>query len=152
MMEVLQAMDLPVKTIVDLDFAFRVAVNKGYLQEADLLACKSFLSTNKPTDMKLGGDGFPSKNVDVEKWNSAAKGFEWLAKQPAMIIEIEQLHNKLKSQNIWIWTKGAIEKHLNLGAKDENAWMQFLENLGSKSFGRYIRDPKVAEMLLWIDE
>jgi len=152
MMKVLKSMDLPTKVIVDLDFAFREAVKNEYLSEADIEPCKIFLAQNKPSKMFLNGDGFPSrKKGDSTFWN-AAEGFEWLASQTTMKPIIENLHQKLKQQNIWLWTRGAIEKHLNLNSKDEKAWMIFLEDFGDKKFGRFIRDKKVKEMIDWIDE
>lgn len=150
MLQVLNAMDINSKVIVDLDFAFKEAVNKGYLTEQDVKPCKDYFLNNPNPNINIGGDGFPRKG-NQNQWN-AAKGFEWLAKQIPMVPIIESLHQKLKNQNIWIWTKGAIEKHLNINAKDENAWMAYLENFGNKSFGRYIRDKKVKEMIEWINE
>lgn len=151
MITVLKSMDLPTKVIVDLDFAFRGAVKNNYLTEADIEPCKLYLAANKPPKMFLT-DGFPSKKKGDSSFWTAAEGFEWLASQETMKPVIESIHQKLKQQNIWIWTKGAIEKHLNLKAKDEKAWMNFLEGFGEKSFGRYIKDAKVKEMLDWIDE
>ena len=45
-----------------------------------------------------------------------------------------------------------LEKHLNLNTKDENEWMKYLENFENKSFGIYVRDKKVKEMIEWINE
>jgi predicted ATP-dependent endonuclease of OLD family len=150
MLKVLKAMDINTKVVVDLDFTFKEAVNKGYLEEQDIQPCKDYFANNPNQNINIGGDGFPRKGTQ-HQW-SAAKGFEWLAIQTSMIPIIESLHQKLKAQNIWIWTRGAIEKHLNINAKDENAWMIYLENFGEKSFGRYVRDKKVKEMIEWINE
>jgi len=152
MIKVLKSMDLPTKVIVDLDFAFRGAVKNNYLTASDIDPCKEYLATNKPSKMFLDADGFPAKKKGNSNFWNAAEGFEWLASQTPMKPIIENIHQKLKQENIWIWTKGAIEKHLNLKTKNEKAWMDFLENFGEKSFGRYIRDSKIKEMLDWIDE
>ena len=40
----------------------------------------------------------------------------------------------------------------NLNTKDENEWMKYLENFENKSFGIYVRDKKVKEMIEWINE
>lgn len=152
MIEVLTAMDIKTKVIVDLDFAFREAVKRGFLVDADVQPCRQYFASNTHSKIKLAGDGFPQKVKGNNPYWDASEGFEWLAKQTSMKPVIESIHQKLKTQNIWLWTKGAIEKHLNLNAKDENAWMTYLENFGEKSFGRYIRDIKVKEMIDWINE
>ena len=152
MKEVLSSMDIVTKVIVDLDFAFRNAVQMGYLTNEDIQPCKDYFNSTQNINISLAGDGFPQKVKNSTIHWEPSKCFEWLASQPSMISVIETLHQKLKTQNIWLWTKGAIEKHLNLNAKDENEWMIYLENFENKSFGIYVRDKKVKEMIEWINE
>ena len=152
MKEVLSSMDIVTKVIVDLDFAFRNAVQMGYLTNEDIQPCKDYFNSTQNINISLAGDGFPQKVKNSTIHWEPSKCFEWLASQPSMISVIETLHQKLKTQNIWLWTKGAIEKHLNLNTKDENEWMKYLENFENKSFGIYVRDKKVKEMIEWINE
>jgi putative ATP-dependent endonuclease of the OLD family len=152
MKEVLSSMDIKTKVIVDLDFAFRNAIKMGFLTDSDIQPCKNYFASNPHTKIQLAGDGFPQKVKGSSIHWEPSKCFEWLATQSTMKPIIDFLHQKLKNQNIWLWTRGAIEKHLNLNSKDENAWMMYLQNFENKSFGRYVRDKKVKEMIEWINE
>ena len=150
-MDILTHMDLPCKSIVDLDYAFGNAVKHGFLSAADvdLLALKAIIAnlgkagviTVNPTN------GLPQKgNV------TAAKAFEILARETSAIPHIENLHNKLKSKNIWLWKTGAIEVPLGLKAKDESAWTQFQVNASTNGLQNTCAEhAAIAEMAAWIE-
>lgn len=62
-MMVLNAMDLPTKAIVDLDYAFRNAVTDGFLQaaDADLAACHQHMGQIAAANgIALEADGYPT--------------------------------------------------------------------------------------------
>ncbi|TCV62061.1 putative ATP-dependent endonuclease of OLD family [Vibrio crassostreae] len=122
-MAILDAMDLPSKAICDLDFITK-AVKNGYLDQndSDIAAIKAIFQTIAPAhSMTLSSSGWPSKNPTI----SAAKCFETLAVQPNATVHIDNIHNKLKLQGIWLWKLGAIEAYLGLSGKDESHWAQF---------------------------
>lgn len=132
-MQVLGAMDLPTKTIVDLDFALKLGISEGYLLsgDADIAACKNELSIIAATNsISIGVDGWPEKNPTI----SAAKAFAILAREPNISQNIESICSKMKGQNIWVWKKGTIEEHLNLQAKNEAAWASFANTLETTEF------------------
>lgn len=122
-LEILGAMDLPAKAIVDLDYTFSGAVTDGFLQanDPDINAAKVILQRlEQQGQITLNTNGLP-KNGIVKP----TRAFELLANEQDAIIHIENLHNKLKLMGIWIWTKGAIEAHIGTTSKDELTWAQF---------------------------
>jgi hypothetical protein len=128
--QVLTTMDLPTKTIVDLDFALKNSVLYGYLKpdDEDIFACKNELiiiskSNNK---ISIGKDGWPQKSNNSL---SAAESFAILAQSQNIKYHIQNVCSKMKSHNIWVWNKGTIENHLNLGGKTEFIWTTFINKL-----------------------
>ena len=66
---------------------------------------------------------------------------------------IRSIHAKLRSQGIWVWTKGAIEEHLGLEAKNEQAWSKFIERSKSPNFIKTLPDyASIEELCRWIIE
>ncbi|NBL00047.1 MAG: ATP-dependent endonuclease [Erysipelotrichia bacterium] len=148
-MHVLNRMNLPCKAIVDLDFAFKEASKNGLLvdgiNDSDFLICKNKFMEN--SDISTSEDGLP-KNGTLK----AFEAYEWLAVQTDIQNNILNLHTKLKSKNIWLWTKGAIEKHLNLSAKTEHEWASFKRRLDEGDIDSIVTDEQVIELLKWLNE
>lgn len=127
-MKVLDAMDLPTKAIVDLDFAFRHGVAEGYLpnDDEDIMACMSELVNIAPEHgIVLGDNGWPIKTSVM----SAAESFAILARSENVRQNIDNICAKMKNERIWVWRKGTIEKHLLLSAKKEAVWAKFSDDL-----------------------
>lgn len=123
-MAVLNAMSIPAKAIVDLDFAFRSGVQHGYLDgdDADIAACKDILARiHADAGFCLGQDGLPTKGGKLK----ASEAFEVLAQQDDAKVPIERLAAKFKARNIWLWGNGAIEVPLGLRGKNEAEWRRF---------------------------
>jgi hypothetical protein len=82
---------------------------------------------------------------------SAADGYALLADEAAAAPHIEALHQALRRSGIWLWTKGTIEKHLNLSAKNEAAWSLCLEEIKKNGLDAASgSDQKVIELFDWI--
>lgn len=122
-MEVLSALGLPSCAIVDLDFAFRYATKYGLLQkdDPDITACQSILARLADDDLITLKAGLPCAGAH----GSAAKAFELLASDDEAKPHIAELVQKLRDQNVWVWSGGTIESHLGLSEKSENAWLNF---------------------------
>jgi len=123
-LRVLKEMDIPATAIVDLDYAFRGAVGNGYVSATDpaLVELKNILARMASSGVcALDGGGLPTKNGRV----TASEAFSLLAQEADASQYIERLHDQLKAHGIWLWTKGAIESHLNLQGKNEAVWAQF---------------------------
>lgn len=132
-LKVLSAIGIPTKAVVDLDFAFRPAVQYGLIPEnaPALLACKVIFARLKGENkIDIGEDGLPRKSGQV----NAAMAFEMMANEPDAGPHIDILHDLLKIKNIWLWKKGAIEAHLGLTAKTHAAHASFLASLPNEQF------------------
>ncbi len=147
-MSVLNKMNLPCKAIVDLDFAFKEATKNGLLNDGvddtDFLTCKNKFSEN--IDITLSDDGLPNKQGNL----TAAEAYKWLAQQEDVEVNIINLHNKLKGKGVWLWTKGAIEEHLNLSAKNEHEWANFKKRLDEENLDDVISNPEFFDMSRWL--
>jgi predicted ATP-dependent endonuclease of OLD family len=148
-LEILGAMDLPAKAIVDLDYAFTGAVTDGFLQtnDPDINASKVILQRlEQQGQITLHSNGLPMKGVV-----KPARAFEIFANEQDAVIHIENLHNRLKPQGIWIWTKGAIEAHIGTTSKDELAWAQFKTSVDEIGLQTTCPEPNTLTVLVqWL--
>ena len=127
--QVLSTMDLPTKSIADLDFALKNGISEGYLQagDTDITACLNEIGNIAlANNIFIGTDGWPTKSSNSI---SAAEGFAILAQSPIVSQNIENIFTKMQVQNIWIWKYGTIENHLNLTGKNEMVWANFTNTL-----------------------
>lgn len=148
---VLEMMDLPCKAIVDLDYAFKHAVDDGFLQEndSDLEACIIELGAIATPNGIALDNGLPTnKNSSM----SAADAFALLAQQANIQTNIQNLKTKLLLQNIWIWKKGSIEQHLNLAGKSESIWASFAHDVENNGLEIVLPDDhtEITECITWI--
>lgn len=148
-LDILDAMDLPAKAIVDLDYAFTGGVSDGFLQETDpdISAVKIILQRlEQQGQITLHTNGLPKKGVV-----KPARAFEILASQQDALIHIESLHNRLKGQGIWVWTRGAIEAHIGTASKDELAWAQFKASVDENGLQATCPEPQTLTNLVnWL--
>ncbi|MFG1501103.1 AAA family ATPase [Halobacteriovorax sp. XZX-3] len=142
-MKVLNAINLPVKSVVDLDFAFKSNVLND--DNNNIIRCKKIFQENA-TDIGylLGNDGFPKNGGSI----SAAAAYEWLA--TTAVQEVENLHNELKAKNIWLWKKGTIETHLKLAEKNNLEWSKFKSRIEGTSLDIECRDECLHSLLDWL--
>lgn len=150
-MLVLNAMDLPTKAIVDLDYAFRNAVKDGFLQaaDADIIACHQHLGQIAAANgIALEADGYPTNKLSSM---SASKAFAFLATQQPLQQNILNIHAKLLAQNIWIWKKGAIEDHLGIVGKTEQVWANFVNQLVNNNLNVVATDhAEITACMTWL--
>ena len=149
-MQVLDAMDMPVRAIVDLDYAFTTATRDGFLEanDPDIKMCRNlFRELAFHNHLRLV-NGLPvNKHSNI----SASKAYAMMAAMPEADKPIRSIHAKLRSQGIWVWTHGAIEEHLGLEAKNEGAWSNFIERCKSQNFVRNLPDyDSIIELCQWI--
>ncbi len=150
-MLVLTTMDLPNKTIVDLDYVFKYGVREGYLQanDPDLAACHQQMARiAAPNGIVLSGDGWPVNPLSAM---SAAQAIRLLAAEPQIQPNLNALHAKLLPHNIWIWKKGAIEDHIGLPGKSEQVWANFVNQLNVGTFQNAVVDhAEVEACVRWV--
>lgn len=149
-MAILGAMDIPTKAIVDLDFAFRQAIQSGILldNDPDILFCKGvFQSMRAKGKVDLDGNGLPTKK-GIWKTQEAYKR---MAISRGAKTCIKNLHEKLLAQNIWLWKKGVIEEHLGITGKTPAHWSMFVNRLDTHGYKTAIVDHKeVKRLIAWI--
>ena len=148
---VLEMMDLPCKAIVDLDYAFKHAVEDGFLQDndSDLADCITELANIAAPNGIALDNGLPTnRNSSM----SAAEAFSLLAEQQNIQTNIQNLKTKLQAQNIWIWKKGTIEKHLNITGKTESVWARFANEIDTNGIEATLPNDhtEITECINWI--
>lgn len=152
-MQVLSAMDLPVRAIVDLDYAFTGAGFDGFLDrdDPDIGFCKSLFRGLAMQERLRLVNGLP---VTRHSSVSASDAYAMLAQMPESQHAIDNLHKKLRQKGIWVWKLGAIEQHLGLSGKNEHVWSTFIERLRrSHKPEREVPDWKgICDMVSWIQE
>ncbi len=152
-MQVLDAMDMPVRAIVDLDYAFTNASFDGYLDrhDADLEYCKKLFHQLALQERIRLVNGLP---VTRHSSVSASSAYAMLASMPDAHRPLRNLHLKLRRQGIWVWTRGAIEEHLGLEGKTEQVWAAFNERLRrTENLQRELPDYHgIEELCAWIRE
>ena len=151
-MQVLNAMDMPVRAIVDLDYAFTTATRDGFLEanDPDVKFCRNlFRELAFHHHLRLN-NGLPvSKHSNI----SASMAYSMMASMPEAERPIRSIHAKLRSQGIWVWTHGAIEEHLGIKAKNEGAWNGFVERCKSPDFIKSLPDyDGILDLCKWIIE
>lgn len=149
-MQVLDAMDMPVRAIVDLDYAFTTATRDGFLEpnDPDIKFCRNLFRELAFRQHLRLVNGLPvNKHSNI----SASKAYAMMAEMPEAEKPIRNIHEKLKAQGIWVWTRGAIEEHLGLEAKNETAWSNFIERCRSQNFVRNLPDyDSIIALCQWI--
>lgn len=130
-MEVLTAMAIPTKAVVDLDYALKEAENQGFLTvgDSDVLAIRNHLASIAPThSINLNG-GWPTKTGSAM---TAAEAFSLLARETAIQSNLSSLKTKMQTVGIYVWTKGTIEDHLGGIQKNEVSWAAFNARLDTE--------------------
>ena len=138
MIRILNEMNIPVKALVDLDFAFSTAVKNKLLekQNPSLLKCFDIIKKIQPEyGFKLngvhptGGNGFTASDI-----------YELLAKEEEAGEHIEQLQVDLDQNSFWLGRLGAMEPHLCLESKRTGEWYKFKDKLAKKNARKVLGD------------
>ena len=147
---VLAAMGIPTKAIVDLDFAFRPAIQHGLIgnDNAAVVGCKAVLTRLKGEGkIDLAEDGFPKKFGEV----NAAKAYEIMAAETDAREHVYAIHEHFKEHGIWVWTDGTIETHLGLEGKTASVHSTFLSSFPNEEFRDALPNyESVQRILNWL--
>lgn len=154
LMQVISGIGFTPKSVVDLDYIFKVAPGLGLVNETDpkFMACKSwFVANSSPTSFYLESDGLPSKKDAHGNLStiSPAKAYEALAS--ALPAETQFLARSLSQHGIWVWSQGAIEKLLGIPAKNDGARTAFISTLRAQHALNQTNIPQeVVDMVHWL--
>lgn len=130
-MDVLTALGLPSKGVVDLDYAITKFRSHKLFDETntDMLACKDYFKSKEAEfGLKLSDDGWPTKKGVI----GSEEAFARLALDINLKPRLQSIISLFNSNNIWVWSNGAIENHLNIDAKNENHWLVFNQSVKEK--------------------
>ncbi|NHB58656.1 AAA family ATPase [Acinetobacter sp. 194] len=142
MIKILKEMNIPVKALADLDFAFS-AYKFQLIEDGHpcIEKCLEIIGKLQPIHgfnlqgrYPTGGNGFKPAQV-----------YELLAQDEQAKESIEGLINHFKNQSIWVWKLGAIEPHLCLEAKKTGEWYKFRKDLQDKEIEEVVHDPLIIK-------
>jgi len=148
-LRILAALDLPCKAVVDLDYAFRGAIQDGFIEQdnSDLEACRSIIQTlSVSSGFSIDESGLPKKGGAL----TAAEAYALVSADTSAIPHIESLHSKLRENRIWLWTHGCMDQHVGLASKSEIAWADLLRDVDSKGFDCLHDRVGVEKLLEWM--
>ncbi|MDA3911050.1 MAG: AAA family ATPase [Bacteroidales bacterium] len=131
--DVLKALDLPNKGVVDLDFAItKYKEHKLFDKTHDSIkAINDYLATKvEDWGFKITEDGWPTNKGSIR----ADEVFAKLAQTPEMNEHVEVIIRICKEADIWVWRNGTIESHIGLESKKkgEHQWKQFNSDVNAK--------------------
>lgn len=149
--EVLTAMAIPTKAIVDLDYALKEGENQGFLaaSDADVTAIKAHLASIAPNhSINLNG-GWPTKTGSAM---TASDAFALLAREAEIQTNLISLKAKMQTAGIYIWTKGAIENHLGGITKNEMGWASFNARLEKEDLNAILPTDhtEINDLVTWL--
>lgn len=148
--EVLSAMALPTKAIVDLDYALKEGESQGFLVngDTDVEAVRTHLASIAPTHSINLNNGWPTKSNNF----TVAQAFELLAQETAIQANIESVKNKMQNAGIYVWTKGTIESHLGGISKNEMGWASFNARLETENLDVILPNDhtEIANLVTWL--
>lgn len=149
--EVLTAMAIPTKAIVDLDYALKEGENQGFLTagDTDVATIKTHLATIAPThSINLNG-GWPTKTGSAM---TASDAFAVLASESAIQSNLASLKTKMQLVGIYIWTKGTIENHLGGIPKNEMGWANFNSRLETEDLSIILPTDhtEINDLVTWL--
>lgn len=147
MINILKEMNIPVKALADLDFAF--SAQKFHLidkENENIKKCLDIVSEIQPKHGFHLQGRYPTSGNGFK----AAQIYELMAQQPEAIDSIHGLIEHFKTHSIWVWKLGAIEPHLCLETKETGEWYKFKQNLDEKSLEEVVLDPiHINEFTSW---
>lgn len=141
------------KALVDLDYIFKEAPKKGLIDSAtnqDFIECINWFKQNVViNNFNIDADGLPTKKGTITTSPlSASEVYELLAVYKAD--EIQRLAEILKSKNIWVWKRGAIEAHLGVQKNDADR-MTFLHTMSDNANLNHAADSdSLIEFITWL--
>jgi hypothetical protein len=140
-------------SLVDLDHCFRNAgkLDPSIPESAEFARVKQIIVEQSETfGYDLAEDGFPKKS----NGRNAAQYLESLVAEVDEFADlVGRLQSKLKSDGVWLWSKGSIETHLGIEGKTTRSRSTFLTNLVSNGPEKTIRDlTGVRALVDWLNE
>ena len=154
MMQVLRGIGFSPKSVVDLDFIFKVAPQNGLINSGnpDFQACLAWFAANAGNlGFYVGGDGCPVKkcpSTGAMSSMSVENAFAALAN--GLPNEVMHLTHALSVHDLWVWSKGSIEAHLGI-QKTDSSRMAFVTTLHNTAAYTHATHPAdVSALISWL--
>lgn len=150
-LDVIKAMDIPVKAIVDLDYVFVNAIKDGFLaqNDKDIEKCKEFFKKLELDNRVKLNNGLPCKGSEL----TASEAYSLLGSTAEYKTHIDSLYDKMIEKGIWLWRKGAIEEYLGIDGKKEKNWAEYSERLESNDISGVVKDlEEIKGLIKWINK
>lgn len=148
--KIIEFMGITAKCVVDLDFAFRTAIQDELYSadDPDLQLAREICASNAgKIGFKIGDDGFPIKSGS----RKAAEAFEELANVAEFSSVVDSLHKRLSDNGIWLWKRGAIEAHLGIDEKKISQHHALVTSVRDHGISGSVADPDgVIDFLNWV--
>jgi hypothetical protein len=150
MREVVEALDLPVKVVADLDYVFqhRNSISLSREAEAALDQCighfeilehEGACRLNEQTRLPTACNG-----------RSAADAFRVLADDERIKGALDVVVRELREAGVWLWRRGAIESHLGIEQKTPRAWAALCDAVRQRGLGDAVSDESgIRDFVNW---
>ena len=147
---VLKAMEMNVKVVADLDYAFGSAKHiPGFAAVPDMNAVKAILARLQALHGFPLNGGLPTKDI-TGAW-SAAKAWRLFAQDADGAAIADAQHEKLKVCGVWIWKEGTIEDVLGIAEKGEEVIQQLEQDLPKLTSTQLAAQyPAMVQFLSWL--
>lgn len=151
--QVLAAVGFTSKTIVDLDYVFKVAPG---LRQVDPAAqpfrdCLAWFEANSAAHgFALDSNGLPTRRHTNGQPAALTPAEAYQLMATAMQAEVLRLTQPMLAAGIWVWTRGAIEAHLGI-QKNDAARVQFLSRMKADSGVQHASHPNdIQNLIAWL--
>ena len=152
-LEILTAMGIKARAIVDLDFLFRQALRANLVAEnsTEFQSCLARLvELSEEHGFALAeGNGLPMKSEESNI--NPRDAFALLGEDADGAMAIRTLCSQVLECGIWVWPKGDIERHLGVSGHGPNIVPQFLTKARAEGFDENCHDAEGFRRLFrWI--
>lgn len=134
-MNILKAMDIPTKTLTDLDFVCVTGHKKGLCpyNQKDIQLCLHYVKQEK------------------DRGINQAAAYAQCIKHPACTAAVNNICNSTINHNVWVWRYGDIESVLGLPDKENSTRMQFRDTVQANGIDACVTYPdELKNFLDWV--
>ena len=144
-------MQIDVKAVADLDFAFKVAPDQGLLDPAtdtELAAAIPILARLSVTHgFHVDQAGLPCRGGTMK----ASDGWAKFAADAEGTALVQSLHAKLITKKVWIWPMGSMEEATSAFGKGEQAIQQMELSIPQKTAAQAAIDfSAIVDLMNWV--
>ena len=144
MRKALNAMGLPSRAIVDLDYLFNYGLEHEYLRADDphLTSVKNAVrELAQAAGVSVNVHGLPPRDRREAIWCE-------IYKNPDARADIGELCEKMRGSGVWVWPTGTFEAPMGLSGKTSAMHLRLLRTLERDGFDRAVVDPALIDQCI----